>query len=118
LSKLAALGIVGTTVVYLDQKKDIRARRKGPKAHLDGVKNKLKADIDGVKKKLTQAGMRFTANSQYGQGVSVGSGYTTTKYLTGERQTKGQGIGDIADGFRFGTQGCAPLKAAEEAKNC
>jgi len=60
------MGIIGTTVAYLDQKKDIRARRKGPKARLDGVKNKLKADIDGLRKKLTQAGLRFTADSQYG----------------------------------------------------
>jgi len=27
-----------------------------------------------------------------------------------------RGMGGVADGFRFGTQGCAPLKAAEEAK--
>jgi len=123
LSALAAVGIICTTAVSRHRaninkhKKDLRESREELKADLDGVKNELKADIDGVRKKLTQAGMRFTADTQYGQGVSVGSGSATMKYLTGERQTKGQGIGDIADGFRFGTQGCAPLKAAEEAKN-
>jgi len=118
------MGIICTTAVSRGRakinknKKDLCASREELKADLDGVKNELKADIDGVRKKLTQAGVGFTTQSQYGQGVSVGSGYATTKYLTGERQTKGQGIGDIADGFRFGMQGCAPLKAAEEANNC
>ena len=87
------------------------------KSEIAGVKDELKACVGRVKGELTRAGLGFPTDTQHGQAISVGSGYATMKCLNGERQTKGQGIGDIADGFRVDTHGCSPLKTAEEAKN-
>ena len=90
--------LVGTKDGIIGIKDDII----GIRTDIADSKKELKADIDGVKKELSQVELRLTTNNQYNQGISLGSAYTMMKCLSGAR---------------FDGEGCAPTKAAWEAKN-
>ena len=97
-------------------KKEVKADIVKIKEDIAGTKKELKADIDGVKKELSQVELRLATDSQYSQGISVGSAYATMKCLSGKKQMKSQWAEDIAKGARFDGEGFAPTKATGEAK--
>ena len=105
-------GWVGTKDGIIGIKDDII----GIRTDIAESKKELKADIDGVKKELSQVELRLATDSQYSQGISVGSAYATMKCLSGKRQMKSQWAEDIAKGARFDGEGFAPTKAAGEVK--